>query len=65
MIAERISAHLKSNGIMQGHVADGIGVHRVTFSNMMAGKRRITAEEYVQICRVLEKPLDFFIDEEK
>lgn len=64
MIADRISAHLKSNGITQSHVADGIGVHKVTFGNMMAGKRRITAEEYVQICRVLEKPLDFFVEEE-
>ena len=65
MIAERISAHLKSNGITQSHVAERIGMHRMVFSNMMAGKRRITADEYVQICRVLEKPLDFFVEEEQ
>ena len=62
MIAENISTYLKSNGIRQSHVAESVGLHSQTFSNVMNGKRRLTAEEYVAICRTLGKSTEFFVD---
>lgn len=62
MLAENISDYLKSNGITQSHIAETVGIHKQTFSNMMNGKRRMTAEEYVQICETLGKSTDYFVD---
>lgn len=62
MLAENISAYLKKNGIRQSHVAARVGIHQQTFSNIMTGKRQLTAEEYVQICSALGKPATYFVD---
>ena len=62
MLNENISAYLKRNGITQSHIAETVGIHQQTFSNMMNGKRKLTAEEYVRICRALGKSTEYFVD---
>lgn len=62
MLVENISTYLKSNGITQSHVAFETGIHQQTLSNVMTGKRRLTAEEYVAICAALGKSTEFFVD---
>lgn len=62
MLAENISTYLKANGITQTHVAAQTGIHKQTLSNTLSGKRRLTAEEYVLICRTLGKPTEYFVD---
>lgn len=60
MLAENIAQYLKDNGITQSHIAERTGMNKMTFSNAMRGKRRLTAEEYVSICDALGKSADYF-----
>lgn len=62
MLAENISVYLKRNGIKQSHVAACVGLHPQVFSNIMTGKRNLTADEYVRICAALGKPVTYFVD---
>lgn len=64
MLSEKIKKYLDDKGIKYGFVADGIGVSVSTFSGMINGKRKITAEEYFAICNFLCVGLDFFIEGE-
>ena len=62
MIEETIRHYLDQKGIRHTFVARGIGMNRKTFSAMMNGRRKATAEDMIRICRVLEKPLEFFAE---
>lgn len=62
MIAERINYYLDDHGIMNKFVAERSGIPLNTFSMMMNGKRKITADEYAAICRALGLSLDTFVD---
>lgn len=43
-------------------LASGLGVSNDTISNMLNGKRKITATEYFEICNVLEVKPSYFKD---
>lgn len=62
MVAARIKEYLKRNGIKGSFLADKIGVPRNTISSILNGKRKITAEEYFQICKALRVSTDFFFE---
>ena len=60
MLSERIRAYIEESGVKFGVIAERIGIPMNTFSAMMNGKRKITAEEYFAICRALGVPLEQF-----
>jgi len=49
----KIKKYLEEKGIKQGVIAKRINVSDGTFSDMLRGKRKITAEEYLAICEAL------------
>lgn len=61
MLGERVKKFLDENGIKYGYVAESIGVSISTFSAMLNGNRKITAEEYFLICEVLKVNTEYFI----
>lgn len=61
MLGLRIKEYMEKNGIIFTFVARSIGVTNSTFSAMLNGKRRITAEEYFSICSVLNVDLSYFV----
>lgn len=60
MLYERIRDFIEKSGLKFGVVAERVGIPMNTFSAMMNGKRKITAEEYFSICEALGVPLDKF-----
>lgn len=60
MVCRAIDEYLTENGIKYTFVAGKIGVSDSIFSMMMKGKRKISADEFVAICRVLGVTADTF-----
>ena len=60
MLYEKIKAYIEESGLKFGAIAERIGMPMNTFSAMMNGKRKITAEEYFAICKALDVPLEKF-----
>lgn len=44
-------------------VADLLGVCRVTVTNMLNGKAKITAEDLFKICKLINKDMSIFFEE--
>lgn len=65
MIYERIAKFVEENGIKQSALAKKTGMTKQALSESLRGLRKITAEEYVAICRALKKSPNFFSDDEK
>ena len=65
MLGQRIKEYLDENGIKYSYVAEEIGIQKSTFSAMLNGRRKIVADEYFDICRVLRVDLSFFMDDEE
>ena len=65
MIYERIAKFVEENGIKQSALAEKTGITKQALSESLRGLRKITAEEYVAICRALKKSPNFFSDDEK
>lgn len=65
MLGERIKDYILGEGLKLGAVAERVGVPMNTFSTMMNGSRKITAEEYFAICKALNVPLDKFIPKDQ
>lgn len=61
-MAQKIKQYIYEHGLELGSIAEKIGISVNTFSAMMNGKRKITAEEYMQICNALNVSLDFFAE---
>ena len=61
MIAERVKRHVEERGVKQAAIANAIGISRQSMCLMLAGKRVMSAEEYVKICDFLQVPYDKFI----
>ena len=60
VLGGQIREYIIGNGMKLTAVAEKTGIPMNTFSAMMNGKRRITAEEYFAICSVLNVPLETF-----
>lgn len=60
MLGERIRKYIVESGMKLGVVAERADIPMNTFSAMMNGKRRITAEEYFSICAALNVPIEYF-----
>lgn len=61
-MGQKIRIFIEEKGIKFRVVARAIGVSDNTFSNMMNGTRKITIDEYIQICEVLNVPFETFCD---
>lgn len=53
MLNERISAAIADSGLKQRFIAERIGMSEQIFSALLAGKRKVTVEEFFGICQVL------------
>lgn len=65
MTGKKIKRYLKSKGISQTFVANKAGISISTLNATLNGNRKLLAEEYFVICKVLDVPLDAFINEEQ
>ena len=62
VLGTRIKKYLDENGIKYSFVANELGLPVNVFSVMINGKRKISADEYVDICRVLRLSADYFAE---
>lgn len=60
MLGLRIKDFILSNGLKIGVIAQKCDIPFNVFSQMLNGNRKIKAEEYFNICKVLNVPLEKF-----
>lgn len=65
MIRDNIIKYVKEHGIKQEYIANGIQISSNAVSSIMNGKRDISAEEYVAICKLFNVSCDFFATDEQ
>ena len=58
MVNERVCKAVADSGLKQKFIADHIGVSEPTFSAMMAGRRKIDADEFFGISEALKMKPD-------
>ena len=63
MIYQAIREYIDRMGFTQTVVARNAGMTKVALSESLRGNRRLTADEYVSICRALGVSADFFNQE--
>lgn len=59
-----IKRYLDENGIKYTFLAEKLGISMNILSPILNGKRKISADEYIEICRVLGLPLEFFANKD-
>ena len=59
-VGKNIKNYLDSHGITQSFLSDKTKIPISKLNNMLHGKRKITAEEYISICKALGVPYEFF-----
>lgn len=64
MLGAKIKRYLDDNGIKQTYLAQKLGLFDSTVSDMLSGKRNITAVEYYKICKAINVPMEKFVEEE-
>ena len=62
MLSEKIKKYIANSGYKINAIAERAGLPANTFSAMINGKRKITAEEYFAICKALGVALDYFTE---
>lgn len=60
---KKLKMYLEENGIKQQFVCDKTGIDKVTLSNILNGKRKLTANELLLIANAINVPLNFFTAE--
>jgi len=60
MLGIKIREYILDSGMKLSAIAERVNIPMNTFSAMMNGKRKITAEEYFAICKELNVPLEQF-----
>lgn len=61
MLGAKIKSYLSSKGLKIGVIAQKCGIPFNVFSAMLNDTRKIKAEEYFIICKVLDVPLEIFV----
>jgi transcriptional regulator with XRE-family HTH domain len=59
-IASRLRSARKAAGLSQAQVAERLGVHRPTISEVEAGRRRVSAEELARLAEMYGAPVAWF-----
>lgn len=63
IIAKRLKAAREEKGLTQQQLSDQLGFNdRQTLATIESGQRKVSAEELIQIMRILEKDLEYFTD---
>jgi transcriptional regulator with XRE-family HTH domain len=57
VLASRLRAAREAAGLSQEAVADALGLHRPSVTNIESGKRRLLAVELVQFARLYAVPV--------
>lgn len=60
-MGEKIKNYIQEEGLKLSKIAERVGIPLSTFSAMLNGKRRITADEFIAICKALNVPLEQFV----
>ena len=61
-VVKNIAEYLDSHGISNAFVADKIGMIPQVFGQKLLGKVRMSFDEYLKICEVLDKEQFFFVE---
>ena len=61
-VEKKIGQYLKENGIKQIFVAEKAGITSSAMSDICNEKRQITVTEYYNVCKVLQLPLNYFLE---
>jgi len=64
VLGQKIKSFAEEKGLKFSTIADRAGIPTNTFSAMINGKRRITAEEYFSICEALEVSVTYFYEKQ-
>ena len=64
MIGQRIGEYLTDHGITQAFLAEKARMTPMSVSMSVQGNRKISAEEYIRICRALKLSLDYFAEDD-
>lgn len=62
MYGKEIKDYLSKNGIRQTYLSKKININNSTLSAMLHGHRRISIEEYIDICKALNLEITYFAD---
>ena len=60
-IAKEIRKYIETNNVPQNKLAEKSGVGKVQLCRVLRGQRKLSVEEYVNICDALCVPLERFI----
>lgn len=60
-VNKKLKKYLEENGIKQSFLIASTGISQEKISNMMTGKRKITADELSKICQALGVSADLFL----
>lgn len=60
MVGKKIKKYLDENGIKYSFVAEKIGMPMNMFSPLLSGKRKMSAEEYLLICKAIGVDASYF-----
>jgi len=63
MVGARIKDYLNENGIKQKFLADKTGLTDSVISDICIHDRKIEITEYHKICKALNLPLEYFLQE--
>lgn len=65
MIGAKIKEYLTQNGIKQTFLAEKTGLSDSIISDICTKNRKIDCIEYYKICKVLNVPLETFLEDEE
>lgn len=60
-VNQKIKKYLEEHGITQMWLSQNTGIAQEKISNIVNGKRRVTADELLSICSVLNISADLFL----
>ena len=64
MIGAKIKEYLTEHGIKQSYLAEKVGLTNSAMSDICINDRKIECQEYYKICRALNVPYDYFMEED-
>ena len=65
MVGKKIKQYLEEKGIKQAFLAEKIGVTTSQMNLVLNKGRKIDCVTYYKICRVLDVPLEYFMEGEQ
>ena len=62
MVGKKLKEYLSEHGIMQGYVANKVGISPSQMSDICNKDRTIDCILYYKICKALDVPLETFLE---